>query len=496
MAFYDKFPYTNFQEINLDEIITTVNALEKTISEWIPTHEIKFADPIDWDGTKFYDAFTIVFGPDGNSYIAKTAVPSGVALTNDTYWGKITDFNAQIALIYEQLPFIVPEQYGAIGDGVTDDTEAMEKAIAASAELSKMLFIPEKTYLISDTLELPPKAKLQGVSERNSIIKNSNDNVYAFDIKAAELELSNLKIDSKYGINIATYDIRPGYTTMSNLHFLNAYTAFNIDYDNGYNLFSNIMIKTLDTAEAIVIGKNGPGSGNIGPNYLYFNNVYIEPQNGHVVATGSTAVTIEYGRFIYFTQCDFVGFDYGMKITQTKQGGVFEINMDRSSVFDCKHPLYFDAHNFNMNDITITDCKITSYINSYIIEAPNNGHYLTNLTVKHLSVTDAGTLGFDCYGVREFYLDGHMTIGSSVPARIFNSCTFLNRQHGYRNVYVNNNTFNATMGDSMQLAPMIDKPVMFNYASGTYTYTYTVNTNNTVTVTITATGVVNGCLMF
>ena len=33
MAFYDKFPYTNFQELNLDWVLETVKELEDRVEE-------------------------------------------------------------------------------------------------------------------------------------------------------------------------------------------------------------------------------------------------------------------------------------------------------------------------------------------------------------------------------------------------------------------------------------------------------------------------------
>lgn len=54
-----------------------------------------FADPIEWDNTKTYEPLTIVYYQ-GNSYTSRQAVPTGIAITNTTYWALTGNYNAQI----------------------------------------------------------------------------------------------------------------------------------------------------------------------------------------------------------------------------------------------------------------------------------------------------------------------------------------------------------------------------------------------------------------
>ena len=109
MAFYDKFPYTNFQELNLDKIIFALKTMQEEMKDFISNNVIKYADPIQWDITKQYEANTIVADPEGNAYISSKPVPVGVALSNTEYWSQIGNFDALFNVIKDAIsPYNVP----------------------------------------------------------------------------------------------------------------------------------------------------------------------------------------------------------------------------------------------------------------------------------------------------------------------------------------------------------------------------------------------------
>ena len=54
-----------------------------------------FAEPLDWDSTKTYEALTIVYYA-GNSYTSRQAVPKGIDITNEKYWALTGNYNAQV----------------------------------------------------------------------------------------------------------------------------------------------------------------------------------------------------------------------------------------------------------------------------------------------------------------------------------------------------------------------------------------------------------------
>ncbi len=60
---------------------------------------------------------------------------------------------------------------GAAGNGVTDDTNALQNAINSATSAGKVVFFDAGTYLVTKTLSIPPGAKLVG--ESYSVIMSS-----------------------------------------------------------------------------------------------------------------------------------------------------------------------------------------------------------------------------------------------------------------------------------------------------------------------------------
>lgn len=102
------------------------------------------------------------------------------------------------------------KDFGAIGDGVTDDTNAIQQAIDEASLGCKTVFVPVGTYKITRSLDLKGISKIQGcgkIGSRVSNIVNTNNSVYAFTSPVDEdssYEISGLNIESKNGLDLRT----------------------------------------------------------------------------------------------------------------------------------------------------------------------------------------------------------------------------------------------------------------------------------------------------
>ena len=125
----------------------------RQLSDDILTITPAIANPIEWSSDNEYDNFTIVIH-EGNGYMSRRSVPSGIDIDNSDYWVQTSTYNAQLEEILGEindLPFIYPEDYGAVGDGITDDTDALEQAFSHS---NAIVFFKHDRYRTTRQIEV------------------------------------------------------------------------------------------------------------------------------------------------------------------------------------------------------------------------------------------------------------------------------------------------------------------------------------------------------
>lgn len=121
----------------------------------------------EWEANVTYEPLTMVTY-NNSSYLSKMDVPGSVGnpAANPEYWVVTGAYNGQIAALQNDVArldqkidniAVTPEEYGAVGDGVHDDTEALQDAVDAGASV---VFKPGKTYTLSNTLVIPDNTVL------------------------------------------------------------------------------------------------------------------------------------------------------------------------------------------------------------------------------------------------------------------------------------------------------------------------------------------------
>lgn len=104
----------------------------------------------------------------GNLY--KTETSGGYVETSETYKrpNALLESNGKYFTRnrpqYQQIPshlFSSVRDYGAIGDGHTDSTQAINKALAVNA-YRRVTYLPAGTYIVTDTIHVPVGSRIVG----------------------------------------------------------------------------------------------------------------------------------------------------------------------------------------------------------------------------------------------------------------------------------------------------------------------------------------------
>jgi hypothetical protein len=115
--------------------------------------------------------------------------------------------------------------FGAVGDGVTDDTDAINRALyqlfcrESNPQIRRSLFFPAGVYRVTESILIPPYATLYGEGQVNSVIQladNADSTVAPFVARTADsLQQTGVNI----GNNGATI---PGEVTILDMGFATA----------------------------------------------------------------------------------------------------------------------------------------------------------------------------------------------------------------------------------------------------------------------------------
>lgn len=115
--FWNKYPYTDFHELNLDMILGLMKELHSEWDEFTAVNKITNAGA--WDITKQYQAWTVV--SDNNvGYISLKPVPAGVAINNTEYWGVIADYNILITDLSNRITILEGKTAALEADNITN----------------------------------------------------------------------------------------------------------------------------------------------------------------------------------------------------------------------------------------------------------------------------------------------------------------------------------------------------------------------------------------
>ena len=205
---------------------------------------LSFADPIQWNRASTYDALTIVWDDASHgSYASKRPVPANIELTNEFYWLRTADLDAQVEMYRQEVKdlegrvtanenaianevarataaegklaeefnekldrhhysfYSTPEDYGAKGDGVTDDTDALNACFSDG----KGTHVLTGNYLITKPVLVKSNTTVIGTTSK--VIKGTNEAMFANEHYMegdtdTDIVIIDLTVETKEGLNL------------------------------------------------------------------------------------------------------------------------------------------------------------------------------------------------------------------------------------------------------------------------------------------------------
>lgn len=194
MGLFETMPYVNFQDLNLDGLIRSMKTLSATVKSFdIRVEDLeKFKDNIlKLIGDNFHIQQYVDDWLSNNPEAYTTVLDNSLTLQKFTEQLKLQTIN------YE----ITPQLFGAVADGLTDDTIAIQDALNSGFPV----YFPAGTYLVTSPLQVSNSIYGSNCIRMNSSESSSNI-IYDGDVTNSGL-LQILSGSDTYGITIQNINL-------------------------------------------------------------------------------------------------------------------------------------------------------------------------------------------------------------------------------------------------------------------------------------------------
>ena len=241
--------------------------------------------------------------------------------------------------------FAVVTDFGAIGDGVTDDTEAINRALyqllcrQTNPQVRRGLFFPAGVYLVTESILIPPYAYLYGEGPTSSVILLDA----ASDISTLNAYVARTADSSQnFGVNIGANNATPPQDiTIENM---------------GFESLQNTDIFLVDSAKNVSFR----GVGFQGP--LTYADSQAPTTRDNIAAIRFNSTTSLVTTNITFDTCLFAGCTYGIQTGEK----VYGVHVTNSNFQDLYQGVYWGGPGFDSTIGGPAGCAVTHSTFNYI----------------------------------------------------------------------------------------------------------------------------------
>ncbi|MBI1301345.1 MAG: hypothetical protein GC137_06770 [Alphaproteobacteria bacterium] len=152
------------------------------------------------------------------------------------------------------------KDFGAVGDGLTDDTVAIQNALAAH----NTVFVPEGVYLVTGTIRLTARQAMIGAGQ-SSVIRGNSNSFNIIEVVEDHCALHNFRIEQgDIGIKLFGLTRPVVQTSVSDITIVQANTGVQLDgYTNTnfpcyWNNFDRVLVEQM-TVNGFHLTKSGAG---------------------------------------------------------------------------------------------------------------------------------------------------------------------------------------------------------------------------------------------
>ena len=307
--------------------------------------------------------------------------------------------------------FVSVKDFGAVGDGVTDDTAAINRAFyqlfsrESNTEVRRSLFFPAGVYIVSDTVKIPTYAKVYGEGKNSSIIRQTTVT------PGFALADSKQQITVNIGNDGATI---PSFIELNDVSLQNTAAGDVIDITSSQNcIIRRVKFQGSETSTPSGVGTGAPSC----------------------VELSSTAVNQT--KNIVFEQCDFTNNNFGVVADDDMQGILFN-----ACYFDKLYKGAKLGENTSGSGASVDGPKALRITNSMFNEVYNTGIHvygISGIVSAYNYFADVGNstagIGNPSADVIIFGADGNASIGDIFDRPDADTATYKRINHGNYEIY-------------------------------------------------------------
>ena len=376
MGLFEHFPYTNFHDLNLDWLVEAM----KKLGEEVENYDAHIEESVDeWLAAHPEYVTTVV---DGSLTLPKFAESLKMLTVND---------------------YVTPEMFGAVGDGVADDTAAVQSAINDSMKTVVLI----GTYRITAKLDAASNKRLYGLPGATLRWDNVAGATYLFGGSGlSDIKIENITFDC--GAQLETRHAISLFTS-SNLVFIGCIFKNSYGYVTRFNDSSNILIK--DCAFEDITGAAGnPGGAiygqdmsdltvtgcrckNIGDHFLYSAGV-TEAKN--IIISDCNLAT-----------CGANGLTSGSAITL--YANTHDVTISNCIFDSCREGIYagvYSSYDTLPSKVSISNCILkNTTVNGMTLFGISESNRIKQFTVDNCQIDTAGQDGISIRHAERFQMN-------------------------------------------------------------------------------------------